>query len=123
MFIYSRIYDSVNQVLIDGHSDCFQVFFYYYKQSYSVYVHTIVPYILSDRFTEEKLLMRECIFFNFQKLYHITLQKGCYNVLLHQICVKLIIFPSLCQSRMILFISVNSNAKMLPHYFNLCLLV
>lgn len=39
-----------------------------------MYVHTIVPYILSDRFTEEKLLMRECIFLIF-KNYTILLCK------------------------------------------------
>lgn len=56
--------------------------------------------ILSDKFPEGKLLMRTCVFFNFNKLHHVTLQEGC-NLLLPQTCIRPIFPPSFCQPRKI----------------------
>lgn len=72
-----------------------------------------------------KLLIRgHSVFFNLNKLYHLTLQKGCHNLVLHQTCVliKLNYFPEPLPAHIIFFYfcQFEGQKKRLSHYFSLC---
>lgn len=111
------------QILVDEHSDCFQVFSDY-KQCFSVCVRIMVPEILSVKFPKVKLLVREHVYFLILVNYTILLFKKSIKVhysIRHVYKTYYFLKPLPAQDNIIFFkIFVNlKDKKQAPHYFKL----